>query len=126
MGSMKDLLGDKPPPWANHRGEPVARRTDPETSHAAAARIKPIAGTDRERVLRAHARCPEGLSDYELADILERQQNSVGKRRTELRDAGLIEATDMRRLAPSGSKAIVWRITERGRAALFDIERADR
>jgi len=47
-----------------------------------------------------------------------RQQTSAGKRRGELRDAGYIEDGLMRRPAPSGSMAIVWCITAKGRAEL--------
>ena len=91
-----------------------ARNTDPETSHLAAARNPHSRTIDREKVLAAHADNPDGLTDFELAEIVDRQQTSAGKRRGELRDAGLIEETDMRRAAPSGSLAIVWRITASG------------
>jgi hypothetical protein len=100
---------------------PLARRTDPETSHGAADRMAPLARADRVKVLLAHYGRPCGLTDFELAASLERQQTSVGKRRGELRDAGYIEATEIRRPAPSGSAAIVWRITEAGMAAVREI-----
>ncbi len=102
---------------------PLARTTDPETSHEAADRMKPLAGKDRIEVLRQHVRRHLGLTDFELAAIMVRQQTSVGKRRGELRDAGLIEATDDRRPAPSGSGAIVWRITDAGK---FEIATLDK
>ena len=87
---------------------PVARTTDPETSWAAARYTEPTAGTNRAlalRLLRAH---PNGLTDYELAALTGLQQNSIGKRRGELRDGGYVRATDRRRRAPSGALAIVW------------------
>lgn len=87
---------------------PVARATDPPTSWAAARQAAPRAGTNRAlalRVLRSH---PDGLTDFELADLTGMQQTSIGKRRGELRDAGLVRATDRRRPAPSGAAAIVW------------------
>lgn len=93
---------------------PLARKGDPATSHQAAADAARNAGNNRAAVLRAHARNAAGLTDYELADLTGLQQNSAGKRRGELRDAGLIEQTDQRRPAPSGSLAIVWRITPAG------------
>lgn len=95
---------------------PGFRSTDPVTS-AEAARGNPAQRRlDQITVLSIHARHPAGLTDFELADIMRRQQTSVGKRRGELRDAGLIEATELRRFAPSGSLAIVWKITEAGKA----------
>ena len=94
---------------------PLARNSDPVTSHEAAADATLNAGTNRALVLTIHANKPAGLTDYELADLAHLQQNSAGKRRGELRDAGLIEQTEIRRPAPSGSMAIVWRITPAGR-----------
>ncbi len=91
------------------------RRTDPATSKQAAERRGPIGRLiDRQRVLRVHRDNPAGLTDFELAAKLGRQQTSAGKRRGELRDVGMIEATAERRPAPSGSPAIVWRITPTG------------
>lgn len=89
---------------------PGARNSDPETSHRAAARDPQRKAKDRAKVWAAHLANPDGLTDFELADIVGRQQTSAGKRRGELRDLGLIEATELRRPAPSGSPAIVWRI----------------
>jgi hypothetical protein len=91
-----------------------ARATDPDTSHRAAAEHKALRSRDRREVLRLHCRF-NGLTDFELATLMDRQQTSVGKRRCELRDLGLIENSGMKRSAPSGSLAIVWRITARGR-----------
>ena len=95
-------------------GEPLARNSDPVTSHQAAADAAWHVRADRRHVLEIHADHPGGLTDFELAAICDRQQTSVGKRRGELRDAGLIEQTEWRRAAPSGSMAIVWRITQAG------------
>jgi predicted transcriptional regulator len=105
-------------------GEPLARNTDPITSHQAAADTARHVRADRRHVLEIHARHPAGLTDFELAAICDRQQTSVGKRRGELRDAGLIEQTESRRAAPSGSSAIVWRITPAGRELLRRLELA--
>ena len=90
---------------------PRARSTDPHTSHKAKEfRLN----EDRVAVIKRHSRHPYGLTDFELAAIMDRQQTSVGKRRGELRDHGYIEATEMTRPAPSGASAIVWRITPSG------------
>lgn len=91
-----------------------ARRTDPDTSRAAAARSPATRRADCIEVLRIHAKYQDGLTDFELAHIMRRQQTSAGKRRGELRDLGLIAPTDLRRPAPSGSPSIVWKITADG------------
>lgn len=95
----------------------TARASDPETSYIAAEAHPSVRAHDRRMTLQAHAHYPDGLTDFELGKIIGRQQTSAGKRRGELRDAGLIEATELRRPAPSGSPAIVWRITDAGRHA---------
>jgi|GEM_PF-1769928 len=95
--------------------ERAVRNTDPDTSHAAAQRAPTARARDRMLVLHEHAKHPAGLTDFELAANLDRQQTSVGKRRGELRDAGLIHDTGNRWPAPSGSAAIVWALTEAGR-----------
>lgn len=85
------------------------RATDPTTSHQAATRAQGTAERDRDRVLAALRAHPEGLTDFQLSDLLGRKQTSVGKRRGELRDAGLVVATDLRRPSDTGSPSIVWR-----------------
>jgi hypothetical protein len=71
--------------------------------------------TDRRKALAALvAAGDDGLTDFELAARLSRQQTSSGKRRGELRDLGLVADTGRRRPAPSGSAAIVWAITPLG------------
>lgn len=90
------------------------RRADPETSWQAAFRNVTRKATDRVLALAVHYARPHGLTDFELGDLMKRQQTSAGKRRGELRDIGLIEASDLRRDAPSGSPAIVWVITAEG------------
>lgn len=103
------LFGWNPEREAPVYSRPVARRTDPETSHQAAAIAELKAVGNRAlalSTLRAH---PAGLTDFELAELTGLQQNSVGKRRGELRDAGLVEDSGERRPSTTGSPAIVWR-----------------
>lgn len=88
------------------------RRTDPATSEAAAEDAIAHAGTHRRRVLEELGSCPDGLTDFELAERLGLQQTSAGKRRGELRDAGLVYDSGIKRPAPSGSLAIVWKAVE--------------
>ncbi len=87
------------------------RNADPDTSKEAGRRVL---SRDRFLALQIHAENPGGLTDFELGDLMKRQQTSAGKRRGELRDNGLIEDTGERRTAPSGARAIVWAVTQRG------------
>ncbi len=90
---------------------PVARNSDPSTSWAAAALASTSAQTIRERCLAALKRAGvRGLTDFELAEQVGRQQTSAGVRRHELVKAGLVEATAETRPSPSGTAARVWRI----------------
>lgn len=69
---------------------------------------------------------PAGLTDFELEAVTTIKQTSSGKRRGELRDAGLVEPLfvpdaehpcgkrPVRRLAPSGTPSQVWVVTEAG------------
>lgn len=107
---------------------PLARATDPETSHAAAERAMPSASAGRLLALRTLVQHADGLTDFELADLTGWQQTSIGKRRGELVAAGYVEAATytgpdgdphyVKRLTPSGAQAIVWRATGGGRAFL--------
>ena len=87
----------------------LARRTDPATSHEAPTR-QALNG-HRLRVLQVHRDHPDGLTDFELAELTGLAQTSCGCRRGELVRAGFIVATTERRPSPSGSSAIVWRVT---------------
>lgn len=94
---------------------PTARATDPQTSHEAAASVRPRAGSSRALALVALAAAgSHGLSDFELAARTGVPQTSIGVRRKELQRVGLVETTDRRRPSPSGTPAIVWTITELG------------
>lgn len=99
-------------------GQPVARRTDPDTSWAAAEDATRNANTLRWRCLQVLKAHPEGLTDFALADEVQSQQTSAGKRRGELVKAGLVEKATVdgvvvKRPSPSGSLAIVWRAVRR-------------
>lgn len=95
---------------------PNARPSDPETAVEAANAHPALRGADRKAALLAHAAHPFGLTDFELSTLIGRQQTSAGKRRGELRDAGLIAQTEIKRPSPSGTPALVWRITQDGLA----------
>lgn len=106
------MIGDEQPALFD---EPVAlaRRGDPETSHAAAASVKDL----RHRqwcvlvALRAYGPC----TDEELAGCYERafprtpqSVSGLRTRRHELVAAGLVEWTGEKRPLASGRMARVW------------------
>lgn len=118
--TLFDLLNPEPDPEPLFA--PAARNTDPATSHTAAQHAAVTAGTHRALALRVLARYDEGLTDFELAARTNLQQTSIGKRRGELVAMGYVERTAHTRPAPSGSPAIVWRITPRGLAVAHQRE----
>jgi len=98
--------------------EPLARNSDPETSHEAAAFATFRSNKGREKALLTLYRHGP-MTDYELAAATGLQQNSVGKRRGECAVAGLVAALYdgdqlVKRQTPSGSRAIVWELTSAG------------
>ena len=113
------------------RISPLARLTDPETSHQAAADAAAHSATDREMALIAHYRHRElGLTDFELAELIYRQPTSAGGRRCDLMKPSrkhvpepwveahvTVSGAKVKRPTPSGSAAQVWRINEAGMKA---------
>jgi hypothetical protein len=102
-----------PPPVKRDRTvETNVRPTDPDTSRAAATTHADTRRRDRDLCYAVLQRAGfNGLTDFELAAKVGRQQTSAGKRRGELRDQGLVRDSGRRRKAPSGSLAIVWVVT---------------
>ena len=100
----------------------MVRRTNLETSHEAARNASEHAPNHRLRALNAlYEHGP--MTDFELADKTNLQQNSIGKRRKDCQDIGLIDffivdGEKQRRKTPSGSSAYVWQITELGQQFL--------
>ena len=106
---------------------PAARASDPLTSHQAARDAQVNAGTGRALTLKFLARSP--MTDFELAAATNWQQTSIGKRRGECVQRGWVEAhklegVQVTRPSPSGSAAMVWRITDAGRAVLSQPQEA--
>lgn len=103
----------------------VARASDPETSHDAAAEVNSRAYTRtlRKRLLLAYAAYPDGLTDEEVCDITNTDYR--GRRRcTDLRKMGLTavatreDGSIVKRPTESGCDAQVARITAKGRQLL--------
>lgn len=99
-----------------------ARATDPATSHTAAALIEPALRPEQARcmdLLRAMGQATAHEITLALyRQDIDRDQNCVAKRLSELRDLGLIEDTGMTRPGRSRRPLIVWRPTEQ-QLALF-------
>lgn len=96
-----------PPAWSRHRA------TDPDTSRTAARSARVRDG--QRKVLDALAVAGgAGLTDFELADRTGVKQTSIGKRRGELRDAGLVVDSGRRRPSDTGRPAIVWTLKAAG------------
>lgn len=88
-----------------------ARRSDPETSKAAARSI-PVADLEK-RVLEALRDHPLGLTSHDVANLLDLDLVSVSPRFRPLVEKGLILETSERRSGPSGRKSIVWKAKSR-------------
>ena len=106
--------------------KPLARNNDPETSHEAAKDVSVRASAHRLLAMQTLDR-HGALTDHELAARTGLQHNSIGKRRKDCQDAGMVErlldadGNSIKRPAPSGSKALVWTLTEKGRNYLREL-----
>jgi predicted ArsR family transcriptional regulator len=88
---------------------PTARRTDPDTSHQAAASMVHIAGLQAREVLEALRRY--GSMTYtEIASLAGLEPHAVGRRLSELRRLELVERLSETRVTPSGRAAHVYRV----------------
>lgn len=100
------------------------RHTDPPTSQeAAASRDNRLRwGSQRHKLLAAFADAPD-MTDEEAGKVtgLYSSRACYWKRCGELRDLGLIEDTGQTRTSECGHKVIVSAITQRGLAALAEL-----
>ena len=95
-------------------GAPIARSTDPQAAHDAAARAAHDYTFDQWLVLAAHV-ASRDLNGDELGAVCGRPYQSVGPRRPALERNGLIEETGTRRKGKG-----CYRATDAGRAAWRD------
>lgn len=86
---------------------PVARTSDPETSHEAAASMIDGAETQRRAIVFHLWHLGPRTAD-ELDEELELRPTSAGRRLPELRTVGLARPTDGKRKTRSGRMARVW------------------
>ncbi len=93
----------------------IIGRDDIDTQRNAANFNLPGKRTQRRKVFREFYRAGKrGLTDEELEDVTGIRYTSVGPRRRELRDEGLVVLTQRSRLASTGCHQRVWRITAFG------------
>lgn len=117
--TVEPTLWEQPPdPPRFPRPEARARATDDSSAHdAAEAHSLAKLTHDQTLFLLTHADHPDGLTDFEVAALVGKEQTAIGPRRPALMRAGLIERTDDKRLARPGvstAMARVWRITPAG------------
>lgn len=107
--------GDLSDPAENTVGG--VRRTDPETSAAAAYDVLPRTGTQRMRVLEfLVAQGDQGATDDETMTALAMEPSSAQTRRNELMKGGWVYDTGQVRPTHTGQDAIVWAVTPDGRS----------
>lgn len=81
-----------------------------DTSAAALADIKPRREVIRGKILEVLAEFPEGLTSEEITDLIpDEPYSNIQPRTCELRNAGFVRDTGLRRPnAVSGKMTIVW------------------
>ncbi len=105
---------------------PLVRASDPATSRAAAAVVKPRLNETRLVVLDHLARhVHDGLTDHELSASTEMVLSSAAKRRGDLCKLGYVEEAGNRRPSPSGVPSLVWRVSQRGYRLWLDLNGAE-
>lgn len=100
---------------------PLFRDTDPDTSRDAGKAVQPRRGSQQALLLQAYGNARLGLTDEEAGDRTGLSQNRkccYWKRCSELRHAGLIVDTNVRRDSSAGSPQMVCVITQKGLEAL--------
>lgn len=98
-----------------------ARRTDPDTSHAAAASVSDIRQSQYAVLKVLRKRSAQGFTDEELVAAYEvfaggnraypyQSTSGIRTRRSELVRLGLVEDSGVKRVMTTGRMARVWRV----------------
>jgi hypothetical protein len=104
-----------------HDLPPVARNSDPDTSHIAERMIRSKRVTHMLVLLRQYGRFAsqtEGLSDFTAANWAGVTHHSATKRCADLRNAGLIERVGTTKVGGSHMPQMQCKITEEGKRVL--------
>lgn len=88
-------------------GDPVARRTDPETSKTAAQRARVSAQAHNGKILGA-LRVGGALTYVEIAAATALEPVQVARRMAALHKAGLVRRLEQTKPTPSGCDAHCW------------------
>ena len=102
--------------------QPKARTSDPFTSKLAAEKVKPRATSQAMKLLLAHYRNQDGMTDEEAANAGE--VNLMSEFRTRLSSlvrAGYLQDTQSTRLSSFGNPNIVRVITQEGRDLINEV-----
>lgn len=85
-----------------------ARRTDPSTSHEAAARVWEFASAHHQRVMDALRRAGGRAGAEQIAFVAGMDAYAVRKRLPELAEAGAVRVTDDTAMTRSGRRERIW------------------
>lgn len=96
---------------------PTARATDPTTSHLAKCDTKAGGALTMRLVVAALLAHPDGLTDFEISGLIERDKGSTAKRRLDALRLGFIQPTAFTRPTATGSQSVVWQATQAAREA---------
>lgn len=94
---------------------PNARRTDPKTSHEAAASVDNVTMTQAFvlRALKKPRTDPQLIEAYrQLKKAPLASESGIRTRRAELVEKGLVADSGKRSVTPFGRKAIVWGLSD--------------
>jgi hypothetical protein len=92
---------------------PRARKTDPSTSHEAAASVKDLTETKKVilRLLKKGKKTDVDLVEaFYRTSTLYASESGIRSRRAELVEAGLVEDSGLRVRLRSGRNAILWKV----------------
>jgi predicted ArsR family transcriptional regulator len=90
-----------------------ARHSDPDTSHASAARVGEFDGA-HFAAIRAALKTRGPMTFHEIAGVTGLDGQQVNKRLPELEAAQLVRTTGEKRPSPSGRACRVWESCEKG------------
>lgn len=106
----KKWKDDRGPDWEGlplFPDQPLSGKNCPETSYEAAEKVKPA--TIRQEVYGFIKGRPDGATAYEVRLEFRLDKNSTSPRITELKNAGLIVDSGLRRKNNYGNNVVVWR-----------------
>lgn len=96
---------------------PKARKRGPETSKRAAMRALAWCTPQCDKLLRAIAGAPDGMTRAEAMQATAIKESSACARLKDMRDGGIIEVKG-ERMGPYGTEQQVYHATDKGRARL--------